>query len=177
MRAPAAAALQVGGRQDSAGHGKGPVGRRGGCSRVRMRQTPPWDLSASRRPGQRGGRTARVLAGWAWRAAEWRSFWESGCLWGQAASPSICSPALLSPGAQTPRGAPDGCGRGTQMYVDRAGRLRGGRGRVQLWPSVCTRVWGWIGLSAGTPEPRAGPISHPSGCAVRLAPCRERERG
>lgn len=43
-----------------------------------------------------------------------------GCLWGQAASPSICSPAWLPGGAQTPHGAPDGHGHVTQMYVDRS---------------------------------------------------------
>lgn len=126
------------------GTGKGPVGRSGGCGRVRMRQTPPWDLSASKETRTAGGRTACPC----WLGLEegrgvGGSFWESGCLWGRAASPGICSPAPLPGGARTPCGAPAGSGHGTQMYVDGAGgRLRGGRGRVRLWPSVCTHVGG-----------------------------------
>lgn len=40
-----------------------------------------------------------------------------GCLQGQAASPSICSPALLPRAAWTSHGSPDSCGHVTQMYT------------------------------------------------------------
>lgn len=58
-RGAGAAAQQVGkDGQDSTGHRNG--GREGWCSccgRVRMRQTPPWDLSASKETRTLGGRT------------------------------------------------------------------------------------------------------------------------
>lgn len=67
-----------------------------------------------------------------------------GCLQGQAASPGICSPALLPRGARISRGSPSGCGHVTQMYTDRSG-VRG-----------CGRAWVHAGMSAQTCASVAG---------------------
>ena len=68
-----------------------------------------------------------------------------GCLQGQAASPGICSPALLPRGARTSRGSPNGYGHVTQMYTDRSGGCVRGRGRARVHVGmsdlVCAHVW------------------------------------
>lgn len=146
-----AAALQVGkDRQDSTGHRERASGAdaiavaESGCARrlrglcLRPRRSGHWA------DGQ------HVLAGWAWkRAVEWGGHsGNRGCLQGRAASPGICSLALLPRGARIPRGAPNGCGHVTQMYTDRSGRRVRGCGctwacRCRLthpWPGVCAHM-------------------------------------
>lgn len=118
-----------------------------------MRQTPPWDLSASKETRTLGGRMARPC---------WLGLEEGWGVWGgHSGNQAACGarrhlPAsvhsLLPRGARIPCGAPDGCGYVTQMFVDRsAGRMRG----VGLCMCVCSQgcvhtcVPGGIGTCRG----------------------------
>lgn len=124
MRAPARLPCRWGGRGRTAldtGSGGACRPACGGCGRVRMRQTPPGGIwSASKETGTAGGRTACVLAGWAWRRAmEWGPWNQAACGPGGFSSASVHLPCLPR-GAQTPRGllmagaldtdVPDGAG-------------------------------------------------------------------